>query len=203
MVSTAQLQEVRFEFSERTVYCKMDAQNLDLHLCGHGMATDDVQDALRVVAWLNEHGDAAERPATCAGCSACNLGCFRAAREELLENQLDQLMRAVSEVTNTSGNKVEVTFMHTGKQYIFSAEWKYLPRSMGIPGDYYLNNLWTYFVQNPSEQLLVAIQNVPGVLEVKTEVLKGTATQAYDIFISSRHTSLETCLVAVTNVLAS
>ncbi len=204
-MSKAQLQGVRFEFYGRTVYGKVESRNqLDLHLCGHGMDTDDVQEALQVVTWLEEHGSVAERPATCSECSACNLGCFTVQREESLRSQLDQLMRAVSDATHTSGNKVELTFMHADKQYIFSAAWLYLRGSMGIPGDYYLSNVWTYFAQNPTEQLLAKIRDVPGVLRVSTEVVKDTDTQAFDIHTSSsRHTSLEDCLVAVTNVLAS
>jgi len=203
-MSQAQLQEVRFEFHGCTVYGQVDAQNqLDLHLCGHGMDTDDVTDASRIVSRLKEHNGAAKRPTKCAECSACSLGCFIAPREESLENQLNQLMQAVVDVTNASGNNVELTFMCAEKRYIFSAKWDYFGGSIGAPGYYYLRGIWTYFAKNPTNQLLTAIRNVPGIVKVDTERIEGTDTEALDIQISpSIHTSLEGCLMAVTNILA-
>jgi hypothetical protein len=211
-VRKARLQDVRLEFNSHTVYGKADGRGrFDLHLCGHGMGDDDRRNAQKVVHLLKEQGADARNRRKCGECSKCYMGCFSIRRRPVYDS-LDGLGQAVRDALDEFGGKLELTFALDDRLYIFSTEWQYYPSSFGAPGYFYLNGVWTYFLQRRDLEAKVAktesfsgwgVRNIPGVSRLETELIPGGAAMALDIHIPySREILLEDCLAKVAEFLA-
>lgn len=189
--------EVRVELDGCTLLGGVTIRNrLELHVYGHGMDTDDQRDAEKIATLLTERGTSV-RQLKCPECSDC-AGIALNHNQRAFEGRLGQIMQAACDVLHLTGEGVELTFNRGKQSFIFSAKWTYVGGSQ-----YCLNNVWTYYVKNPADELLANIRSIAGVQRVDDELLD-TGTTALDIMVfSSRHGSLESCLSAVIDVLVA
>lgn len=188
--------EVRIELGGCTLFGGVTARNrLELHVCSHSMNADDQRDAKDITARLVERG-VSVRLLKCPECRDC-AGISLNHSQRAFEDRLGQIMQTACDVLHWMGEGVELTFTKGERVFIFSAKWTYVAGSQ-----FCLNNVWTYYVNSPTDELLANIRNIAGVQRVNAEVLD-TGTTALDIQISAaRHGSLEQCLLAVIDVLA-
>lgn len=176
---------------------------MHLYVCGHGMDSDDKKDTTAIVSRLNANHCPARRPRRCNECGSTNRDCLLVACGDSLQDRLGEIMEAAAETSHSIGKRVQITVLYAEKSYVFSAEWRYMGSSLGAPGYYFLDNTWTYFASNSTEQLLALLRDVPGIARIKTEEINDHGVTALDIVVThDRSTSLAKCLIAATQVIA-
>lgn len=200
----ARLHEIWLELTECTIYGNVNTKNwMHLYVRGHGMDSDDKKATAAIVFRLNANYCPARHPSRCNECDSTNRDCLLVACGNSLQDRLGKIMEAAAETSHSIGKRVQISVLHAEKSYVFSAEWRYMGGSLGASGYYFLDNTWTYFASNSTEQLLASLRDVPGIARVETEEIKDHDVTAIDIVVAlDRGTSLAKCLIAATRVIA-